>query len=546
MPLAFRFAARSDVGRIRSKNDDSAYAGRHLAVVADGMGGHVGGDVASASAVIDLTHLDHGGYRGQAVTELADEIQNANQNLAVLVREQPRLAGMGTTVTSLLIDDERIALCHIGDSRAYRLRGDEFAQITTDHTFVQRLIEEGRLRPEEAETHPHRNVLMRVLGDVDASPELEAEVYDTAVGERWLLCSDGLNAVVKPATIRQLLASDAELDQIAQTLVRTTLARGAPDNVTVVVLEVVDTADLTPAEQAGTGALPDPAEALTSDQLSERQQAVAAEADRAPAGAPAAPWATGTSGTSTASIPAGEDHGDSSAAALREGLEEVPHVLVGAAANATQTGRIPTVSNSAAARRATLLRTSAADSLTDLAEIDTALAGGRGHRRGRIIGAVVAGVLALGLAVAAALALSWTRDQYYVGVDGDRVAIYSGVSETLGPVRLSSIDETTDLPVEDLPGYARSRVESTIPADDLGHAQSIVLGLRSDADRYSREQDEDPSSTEAPEDAAREEASPSSEGSGTVSFPQTEDGPAGGPEQGPPETGAGPDEGGEQ
>lgn len=532
MPLAFRFAARSDVGRIRSKNDDSAYAGRHLALVADGMGGHVGGDVASASAVIDLTHLDHGGYQGQAVTELADEIQNANQNLAVLVREHPRLAGMGTTVTSLLIDDERIALCHIGDSRAYRLRGDDFTQITTDHTFVQRLIEEGRLRPEEAETHPHRNVLMRVLGDVDASPELEAEVYDTEVGERWLLCSDGLNAVVKPATIRQLLASDAELDQIAQTLIKTTLARGAPDNVTVVVLEVIDTAELTPAEQAGTGALPDPEEALTSDQLTEREQA--AEAGHPPAVTPAAPWSDGPS------TEAAGDHGDSSAAALRQGLEEVPHVLVGAAANATQTGRIPTVSNSAAARRATLVRTPAADSLTDLAEIDSALAGGR--RRGRIIAAAIAAVLAIGLAVGAALALSWTRDQYYVGVDGDRVAIYSGISQTLGPIPLSSIDETTDLPVDDLPGYARSRVESTIPADDLGHAESIVLGLRSDAERHSRERDEDPSGSETPEDAASQEASPGSQGSGTVSFPQSEDGP----EQASPEATAGPGEGGDQ
>ncbi|MBX7557278.1 protein phosphatase 2C domain-containing protein, partial [Streptomyces sp. tea 10] len=197
MPIAFRYAARSDVGRARSKNDDSAYAGRYLAVVADGMGGHVGGDVASASAVIDLTHLDHAGYDGDAETVLADEIQNANQNLAKLVQSNPRLGGMGTTVTSLLIDGDEICVAHIGDSRAYRLSEAEgFEQVTTDHTFVQRLIDEGRLQPEEAETHPHKNVLMRVLGDVDASPELEVRTVRPAVGERWLLCSDGLNAVV--------------------------------------------------------------------------------------------------------------------------------------------------------------------------------------------------------------------------------------------------------------------------------------------------------------------------------------------------------------
>ncbi|WP_144795033.1 PP2C family serine/threonine-protein phosphatase [Kocuria palustris] len=511
MALAFRFAARSDVGRIRSKNDDSAYAGRHLAVVADGMGGHVGGDVASASAVIDLTHLDRDGYAGRAVTELADEIQNANQNLAELVRQQPRLAGMGTTVTSLLIDGDQIALCHIGDSRAYRLRGDAFEQITTDHTFVQRLIEEGRLRPEEAETHPHRNVLMRVLGDVDASPELEAEVYDAAVGERWLLCSDGLNAVVKPSAIEELLRSDAELDEIAQTLVRATLQRGAPDNVTVAVLEVVDAADLSPIDTEPTGAVPDPDEALTSDQLTERARSSApdrgSEAPETPA-----PWA--------AAEPDHEDGPgprDSSAAELRRGLDELPHVLVGAAANATQTGRIPTVSDSAAARRATLVRTSAADSLTDIAEVDSALGGRGARRRGRVVGALVGLVVIAALVVAGLLAQNWVREQYYVGSDGSHVAIYQGISQSLGPISLSEIERTTDLPVDDLPGYARSRVESTIAAEDLGQAESIVLGLRSDADRFDREQQEEASDGESPAD----EPSPSE--TGTVSFPEAEE-----------------------
>ena len=502
MALAFRFAARSDVGRIRSKNDDSAYAGRHLAVVADGMGGHVGGDVASASAVIDLTHLDRGGFGGHAVTELADEIQNANQNLAELVRQQPRLAGMGTTVTSLLIDGDQIALCHIGDSRAYRLRGEAFEQITTDHTFVQRLIEEGRLRPEEAETHPHRNVLMRVLGDVDASPELEAEVYDAVIGERWLLCSDGLNAVMKPAAIESLLRSDAELDEIAQTLVRATLKRGAPDNVTVAVLEVVDAADLEADDTDLTGALPDPDEALTSDQLTERARASAPAQEPEAVTAPA-PWAA-----SAQEQP--QEPQDTSAAELRRGLDELPHVLVGAAANATQTGRIPTVSGSAAARRATLVRTSAADSLTDISEVDSALQTRSSHRRGRIIGSVVAILVVAALVTAAALAYAWTRGQYFVGSDGDSVAIYQGVDQSLGPLQISEVQQSTDLAVDDLPGYARSRVEDTIAADDLGHAESIVLGLRSDAARSDRERQE-------AEDSASSEPSPSS--TGTVNYP---------------------------
>ena len=223
---------------------------------------------------------------------------------------------------------------------------------------------------------------MRVLGDVDASPELEAEVYDAVVGERWLLCSDGLNAVMKPAAIESLLRSDAELDEIAQTLVRATLKRGAPDNVTVVVLEVVDAADLESADTDLTGALPDPDEALTSDQLTERARASAPAQEPEAVTAPA-PWAA-----SAQEQP--QEPQDTSAAELRRGLDELPHVLVGAAANATQTGRIPTVSGSAAARRATLVRTSAADSLTDISEVDSALQTRSSHRRGRIIGSVVA------------------------------------------------------------------------------------------------------------------------------------------------------------
>lgn len=516
MTLVFRFAARSDVGRVRSKNDDSAYAGHHLAVVADGMGGHVGGDVASASAVIDLTHLDRDGYDGDATTVLADEIQNANQNLADLVKQHPRLGGMGTTVTSLIIDEDNISLCHIGDSRAYRLRGGELEQITTDHTFVQRLIDEGRLRPEEAETHPHRNVLMRVLGDVDASPEIESELIPTAPGERWLLCSDGLNAVVRPEMIQRLLAADSDLDVIAQALVDITLQRGAPDNVTVVVLEVVDAADLQAMGVPASGALPDPDDALTSDQISDR----AANQSVAEASAPDLPWAQ-PAASSTGGSPgggadpdaeisgqsSGEAQGPSSAAALRQDLELHPHVLVGAAANATQTGRIPTVSDSAIARRATLLRTNATDQVADISQVDQALGVGRKRRTGRWIAVVVALLLLVGLAVAALSAGSWVQGRYYVGVSEGRVAIYNGVSQSVGPVQLSQVEDTSEIEVDELSPYSRSRVENTIPANSLEHAQSIVEGLRSD----------ESSADQTPEPTA----SPSPSGSGTVNFPSS-------------------------
>ena len=252
--IAFRFAARSDVGVRRSKNDDSGYGGRYLAVVADGMGGHVGGDVASATAVLNLTPLDHPDFDGTAGVYLADEIQSANSIINDLAHEDSRLAGMGTTCTALLIDGDKIELAHIGDSRAYRLRpgpDGQFEQISTDHTFVQRLLNEGRITPQEAVHHPHRNVIMRVLGDVDASPELELQTLDAVPGERWVLASDGLDSVVPDSDIEAVLRSTDDLEQIADVLIQMTLERGAPDNVTVVVAQVIDRSVLPEDEPVG-------------------------------------------------------------------------------------------------------------------------------------------------------------------------------------------------------------------------------------------------------------------------------------------------------
>ena len=469
MPITFRFAARSDVGRIRSKNDDSAYAGRYLAVVADGMGGHVGGDVASASAVIDLTHLDHAGHNGDAETVLADEIQNANQNLAKLVQANPRLGGMGTTVTSLLVDGDTISVAHIGDSRAYRWSETEgFSQVTTDHTFVQRLIDEGRLRPEEADSHPHKNVLMRVLGDVDASPELEVQTVTPRTGERWLLCSDGLDAVVDAQTVESIMRSTGDLNQIVNSLVELTLDRGAPDNVTVVVVEVQEIPQGSePALTTGetVGAVPD--NSRTSDEELADEQLWNASLDSPVAG-------NGYSGSHRTP----RESKESSAAELRRDLAERPHLLVGAAANATQTGRIPTVTDSVARRRATMLRTSTLDVPSDPNEVRNALFGQRkqhkGSKRRRALVIGLLGLAALALLLGGWAAKSWTSSQYYVGEDNGKVAIYNGVSQSLGPISLSELDSTTTVDVDSLPNYVQERVRATIPAGSYQEAGRIV------------------------------------------------------------------------
>ncbi|MFI5061180.1 MAG: PP2C family protein-serine/threonine phosphatase, partial [Actinomycetales bacterium] len=236
-----RAAAVSHVGKIRSNNQDSGYAGRDLFVVADGMGGHAGGDVASAIAVNRIREADRE-YETASEAEFAlqSALIAANSLLAETVFEHPELTGMGTTVSALIRVGDQIALAHIGDSRIYLYRDSELKQVSTDHTFVQRLVDSGRITEEEAMIHPRRSVLMRVLGDVDASPEIDTWVLETKPGDRWLICSDGLSGVVKTDDLSSALASRDAPKQVAEKLVRQSLDAGAPDNVTVVILDVAD------------------------------------------------------------------------------------------------------------------------------------------------------------------------------------------------------------------------------------------------------------------------------------------------------------------
>lgn len=244
MSIALRYAARSDVGLVRSNNQDSAYAGPHLAVVADGMGGHAGGDVASSVAVGRLAQLDTDTPASDLVATLERAILDANQQILRRAREEPALAGLGTTVTAILRTENKFALAHIGDSRAYLLRDGTTTQVTKDHTFVQRLMDEGRLTQEEAERHPQRSVIMRVLGDVDAEPELDLSLRTAHPGDRWMLCSDGLSGLVTLDTIDEVLREVEDLDECAETLVQLALKGGGPDNITCVVVDVVELDDL--------------------------------------------------------------------------------------------------------------------------------------------------------------------------------------------------------------------------------------------------------------------------------------------------------------
>jgi len=234
-------AAVSHVGKIRANNQDSGYAGAHLFLVADGMGGHAGGDVASAITTKRVAEAD-AEYPSVRDAEFAlqQALIAANSLLAETVFEHSELTGMGTTASGILRVGDQLALAHIGDSRIYRFRDGELTQITADHTFVQRLVDSGRITPEEAAVHPRRSVLMRVLGDVDAAPEIDTAIFDTQPGDRWMLCSDGLSSYVADDKMASILATVRTAQGAADRLVKESLDHGAPDNVTVVLVDVDD------------------------------------------------------------------------------------------------------------------------------------------------------------------------------------------------------------------------------------------------------------------------------------------------------------------
>ncbi len=255
MTIALRYAARSDVGLLREGNEDSAYASGRLLAVADGMGGHAHGEVASSVAIAAMASLEQAQQGGDLLNAIEAAVRDANRKLHEMVGRDPSLKGMGTTLTAMLWHGTQVALVHVGDSRAYLLRRGELYQITHDHTLVQQLVDDGRITPEEAATHPQRSILLRALdGSGEVDPDLT--LREAQVGDRYLLCSDGLSGVVSAETMHATLTNVDDPEEVVRVLIDLANRGGGPDNITCVladVLEVTDDQSL-PFEAAVVGA----------------------------------------------------------------------------------------------------------------------------------------------------------------------------------------------------------------------------------------------------------------------------------------------------
>ncbi|MFF0184742.1 Stp1/IreP family PP2C-type Ser/Thr phosphatase [Streptomyces sp. NPDC005244] len=422
MSLSLRFAAGSHKGMIREGNEDSGYAGPRLLAIADGMGGQAAGEVASSEVISTIVALDDDVPGSDILTSLGTAVQRANDQLRLMVEEDPQLEGMGTTLTALLWTGQRLGLVHVGDSRAYLLRDGVLTQITQDHTWVQRLVDEGRITEEEATTHPQRSLLMRALGSGDhVEPDLS--IREVRAGDRYLICSDGLSGVVSHQTMEETLASYQGPQETVQELIQLALRGGGPDNITLIVADVldIDSGDTLAAQLSDT---PVVVGAVAENQLQLQDNgAMQTPAGRASSLGRQVPGQGGGgefgppgSGDTTGYVSTGGfgDYSDEDFVKPRKGRRWLKRSFF---------------------------------TVLALAVIGGGLYGG----------------------------YRWTQTQYYVGTKGEHVALYRGISQDLAWVSLSKVEKDhPEIELKYLPPYQQKQVKETIAEGGLGDARSKV------------------------------------------------------------------------
>ncbi len=434
MSLSLRFAAGSHKGMIREGNEDSGYAGPRLLAIADGMGGAAAGEVASSEAISTIVALDDDVPGSDILTSLGTAVQRANDQLRAMVEEDPQLEGMGTTLTALLWTGQRLGLVHVGDSRAYLLRDGVLTQITQDHTWVQRLVDEGRITEEEATTHPQRSLLMRALGSGEhVEPDLS--IREVRAGDRYLICSDGLSGVVSHQTLEDTLASYQGPQETVQELIQLALRGGGPDNITVIIADVLDldTGDTLAGQLSDT---PVVVGAVAENQLQLHDNGIM-------------------------QTPAGRASGLGRQVPGQGGGE------FGPPGSGDTTGYIST------------------SGFGDYGDDDFVK-----HRKGRrwlkrsfyvaLALAVVGGGLYGGY--------RWTQTQYYVGANGEHVALYRGISQDLAWVSLSKVHKDhPEIELKYLPTYMQKQVKATITEGGLKDAQTKINALAVQASACEKE-----------------------------------------------------------
>jgi serine/threonine protein phosphatase PrpC len=446
MTLVLRYAVRSDVGLLREGNEDSAYAGPRLLAVADGMGGHAAGEVASSLTIASMAKLDSEPPGGDMLSELSLAVAEANGRLQEMIIANPAVEGMGTTLTALFWSDGHAAVCHIGDSRGYLLREGEFYQITHDHTLVQSLVDEGRISADDVSTHPQRSLLLRALdGRSIAEPDLS--VHDSQVGDRYLLCSDGLSGVVSDETLRETLAAIEEPEAVTRQLIELALQGGGPDNITCIVADVMDTAT-SRVPPTGTPVMAGAAANFSDPMLSTDGSAP---------------------GRSFGDL---EDHLGSQYTAYDEYGQPsmtAPQPMVAVddldpAAMplpvATGNGTDPTLVRPRRSHRAQPKRRRS------------------GRRRWPIVTTSLVVLLAV-IIGGGYIAWRWSQDQYYVGADSQgRVVIYRGVNQRIAGISLSRPYQVTGIKIAQVPAPYQQTVKATDAASSLSDARAIVTNVQ--------------------------------------------------------------------
>jgi PPM family protein phosphatase len=405
MTLQLRYVAHSEVGRIRKNNQDSGYASPHLLAVADGMGGAAAGDVASAVAIDSIRKIEAPTKGERMLDVLANAIHDANAKIAELIESDVSLEGMGTTLTGAMFDGVELGLAHIGDSRAYLYRDGRLERLTHDHTWVQSLVDDGKISEAEAIMHPHRSLLLKVLnGQATNDPDLT--MVPVRAGDRLMICSDGVCGLIDDDVIEAALQIP-DLDKAAEHLVVESLHEGGIDNITVIVGDVVESEGSNQVILLG----------AASDQ---------------PIRLPGAP---------RRQLP--EDDNDTDEI-LVTGLPDLE----------------PTATN-------------------DEERYDPQAP----HRR-RFPRPLI-GLLALVLVAVAGLgmAYAWTRTQYFVGADHDKVAIFQGLSQNVPGLSLSRVYEVQQLAVGELPPFYQEQVKAKIDVPSLDSARATVAELSAAAER---------------------------------------------------------------